>query len=153
MDSSVIVTFLTNTGVGKIAIIEVVCAMAACIPAVIAWTTVKEPSVSDRALLSAALIAALGLAAYPFNSHPVTLDQQIAGVLSSMAHRLALAIWLGGLPGLILLIGVGPVGDDTRQLATVVLRRFSRVATVAMAIILASGCLLTWFLVRNFPAL
>jgi putative copper export protein/mono/diheme cytochrome c family protein len=153
INGSVIVTFLTRTGVGKIAIIEIVCAMAACIPTVIAWVTVKKSSTSDQALLSAALIAGLGLITYPFNSHPVSLNQVIAGPLSSMAHRLALAVWLGGLPALILLIGAGPVADDTRQLAAVVLRRFSRVATVAMAIILASGGLLTWFLVRNFPAL
>ncbi len=149
----VIATFLTKTGVGKIAIVEMACALAACVPAVIAWVTVKKSATSGRALLSAALIAGLGLVAYPFNSHPVSLNQEFAGILSSMAHRLALAIWLGGLPALILLIGAGPVADDTRQLAAVVLRRFSRVATVAMGIILATGGLLTWFLVRNFPSL
>lgn len=150
---SEIAIFLLKTGVGRIAIIEIACAMAVCAPAVIAWVTVKRPATSDWALLCAALIASLGLVTYPFNSHPVTLDQEVLGVLSSIAHRLALAIWLGGLPALILLIGAGPVGDDTRQLAAVVLRRFSRVATVAMIIILATGTLLTWFLVRNFPAL
>ncbi len=150
---SVIATFLLKTGVGRIAIFEIACAMAACIPAAIAWVTVKKPVASGRALLCAALVAGLGLAAYPFNSHPVTLDQQIAGVLSSVAHRLALAVWLGGLPALLLMIGAGPVADDTRQLAAVVLRRFSRVATVAMGIIIATGVLLTWFLVRNFPSL
>jgi putative copper export protein/mono/diheme cytochrome c family protein len=153
IDGSVIATFLTKTGVGKISIIEIACAMAAYIPALIAWVTVKKSSTSDPALLGAAVIAGLGLVTYPFNSHPVTLDQQIAGLLSSIAHRLALAVWLGGLPALILLIGAGPVADDTRQLAAVVLRRFSRLATVAMGIILASGALLTLFLVRNFPSL
>jgi copper resistance protein D len=150
---SVIATFLVKTSVGRITIFEIACAMAACIPAVIAWITVKKTPTSDRALLCAALIAGLGLAAYPFNSHPVTLEQAFMGPLSSMAHRLALAVWLGGLPALILLIGAGAVAGDTRQLAAVVLRRFSRVATVAMVIILASGGLLTWFLVRNFPSL
>ncbi|MGH6819336.1 MAG: CopD family protein, partial [Methylocella sp.] len=41
----------------------------------------------------------------------------------------------------------------TRRLAAVVLRRFSRLATVAMGVILVSGAFLTWYLVRNFPAL
>ena len=150
---SLIATFLLKTGVGRIAIFEIACAMAACIPAAIAWVTVKKQATSGRALLCAALIAGLGLAAYPFNSHPVTLSEQLAGVLSSLAHRLALAVWLGGLPALLLLIGAGPVADDTRQLAAVVLRRFSRVATVAMGIIVATGALLTWFLVRNFSSL
>ncbi|MGH6821295.1 MAG: CopD family protein, partial [Methylocella sp.] len=153
IDATVFAAFLTKTGVGRIAIFEIVCAVTVCIPAVIAWVTLKKSSISDFSLLSSAAVAGLGLAAFPFNSHPVTLDQQAAGLLSSVAHRLALATWLGGLPALILLIGAGPVPDDTRRLAVVVLRRFSRVATVAMCVILASGVLLTWFLVRNFPAL
>ena len=148
----VLATFLTKTGVGRIAIVELAFAMAACIPAVIAWITVKKSSTSDAALLSAAVIAGIGLAVFPFNSHPVTLDQQIAGLSASIAHRLALGVWLGGLPALILLIGAGPVPDDTRRLAAVILRRFSRLATIAMSIILLSGVLLTWFLVRNFSS-
>jgi putative copper export protein/mono/diheme cytochrome c family protein len=153
IDGAVLATFLTKTGVGQIAIIELAFAMAACIPAVIAWTTVKKSSTSDAALFSAAVIAGIGLAVFPFNSHPVTLDRQIAGLSASIAHRLALGVWLGGLPALILLIGAGPVPDDTRRLAAVVLRRFSRLATIAMSIILVSGAFLTWYLVRNLPAL
>jgi len=153
VDGSVIATFLTRTGVGRIAIIEIGCAVAACIPAVIAWITVKKSSTSDLALLLAALVAGIGLAAFPFNSHPVTLDQQIAGLSASIAHRLALGVWLGGLPALILLIGAGPVPDDTRRLAAVILRRFSRLAIVAMSVILVSGTLLTWYLVGNVSSL
>ncbi len=153
VDGSIIGTFLLKTGVGRIAIIEIGCAVAACIPAVIAWITLKKSSTSDRALLLAALVAGIGLAAFPFNSHPVTLDQQIAGLSASIAHRLALGVWLGGLPALILLIGAGPVQDDTRLLAAVILRRFSRLAIVAMGVILVSGTLLTWYLVGNVSSL
>ncbi|MCI0598410.1 MAG: CopD family protein [Beijerinckiaceae bacterium] len=152
IDAAVLVTFLTKTGVGRITIFELACAIAACVPAVIAWVTLKKSRASDRALLAAAVIAGVGLSAYPFNSHPVTLDQQTAGLIASIAHRLALGIWLGGLPALVLLIGAGPVPDVSRQLAAVVLRRFSQLATAAMIVILVSGTLLTWFIVRNFPA-
>jgi putative copper export protein/mono/diheme cytochrome c family protein/peroxiredoxin len=153
VDGSIISTFLLKTGVGRIAIIEIGCAVAACIPAFFAWITVKKSSTSDRALLLAALVAGIGLAAFPFNSHPVTLDQQIAGLSASIAHRLALGVWLGGLPALILLIGAGPVPDDTRRLAAVILRRFSRLAIVAMSVILVSGTMLTWYLVGNVSSL
>jgi putative copper export protein/mono/diheme cytochrome c family protein len=152
VDGAIIRTFLLETGVGRIAIIEIGCAVATCIPAVIAWITLKKSSTSDRVLLLAALVAGIGLAAFPFNSHPVTLDRQIAGLAASIAHRLALGVWLGGLPALILLIGAGPVPDDTRRVAAVILRRFSRLAIVAMSVILISGVLLTWFLVRNFSS-
>jgi putative copper export protein/mono/diheme cytochrome c family protein/peroxiredoxin len=153
VDGSVISTFLLKTGVGRIAIIEIGCAVAACIPAVFAWITVKKSSTSDLVLLLAALVAGIGLAAFPFNSHPVTLDQEIAGLSASIAHRLALGVWLGGLPALILLIGAGPVPDDTRRLAAVILRRFSRLAIIAMSVILVSGTLLTWYLVGNVSSL
>ncbi|MGB8899386.1 MAG: CopD family protein [Methylocella sp.] len=153
VNGAIIGTFLFKTGVGRIAIIEIGYAVAACIPAVIAWVTLKKSAISDLSLLSAAVIAALGLATFPFNSHPVTLDQQIAGLSASIAHRLALGVWLGGLPALILLIGAGPVPDDTRRLAAVILRRFSRLAMVAMSVIVVTGTLLTWFLVGNFPGI
>jgi copper resistance protein D len=153
INGSVMATFLFKTGVGRITIIEIACAMAACIPAVIALTTIKKSSTADVALVSAAVIAGIGLSVFPFNSHPVTLDQEVAGLVSSIAHRLALGAWLGGLPALILLIGAGPLPDDSRRLAAVVLRRFSLLATVAMGIILVTGALLTWFLVRSFPGL
>ncbi|HUB65006.1 MAG TPA: CopD family protein [Methylocella sp.] len=146
-------TFLFKTGVGRIAIVEIGCAIAVCIPAVLAWVTLKKSPVSNLALLAAAEIAAVGLSTFPFNSHPVTLDQQVAGLLASIAHRLALAVWAGGLPALIMLIGTGPVPDDSRRLAAVVLRRFSQLATAAMAVLLVTGVLLTWYLVGNFPGM
>ncbi|QBR72036.1 hypothetical protein CU048_13020 [Beijerinckiaceae bacterium] len=150
---SVLGTFLTKTGVGRIAIVEIACAVAVCVPAVVAWFTLKKLSISDVALLLAAYGAGVGIAAFPFNSHPVTLDQQAIGLFAAVAHRLALSLWLGGLPALILLIGAGPMPDDTRQLAAVVLRRFSKVATYSMIVILASGALLTWYFVGNFSSL
>jgi len=153
VDGSIVETFLFKTGVGHIEIVEIGLAAAACVPAAIAWVMLKNTQVSDVALLAAALISAANLATVPFASHPVTLDAQIAGILSAIAHRLALSLWLGGLPALILLIGAGPVPDDTRRVAALVLRRFSQVATVAMGIILLTGALLTWFLVGNFPGL
>ncbi|MGH6822907.1 MAG: CopD family protein, partial [Methylocella sp.] len=153
VNGSVIGTYLLNTGVGRIAIVEIGCAIAACVPAVIAWITLKKTSISNLALMAAAEFAGVGLATFPFNSHPVTLDQQTAGLLASIAHRLALAVWAGGLPALILLIGAGEVPDDTRRLAAVVLRRFSQLATVAMGVLLVTGVLLTWYLVGNFPGI
>jgi putative copper resistance protein D len=121
INSAVVATFLTKTGVGQIAIVEIAFAMGACVPAAIAWTTLKKSAISEIALLWAAFFVVLGLVIYPFNSHPVALEQAIAGLLSAIAHRLALAVWLGGLPVLILLIGAGPVADDTRQFAAVVI--------------------------------
>ena len=148
-------TFLFKTGVGRFTVFEMACAWLACLPAALAlaWINLKKSSLSNLALLMAAGYAGLGLAAFPFNSHPVTLDQLVTGIVASVAHRLALAVWAGGLPALILLIGAGSIPDDTRRLATVVLRRFSRLASVAMAVLLVTGVLLTYFLVGNVPGM
>ena len=146
-------SFLFKTGVGRFSIVEIACAGLACLPSVLAWINVKKSSLSNLALLAGAVCAGLGLATFPFNSHPVTLDQFVTSIVTSVAHRLALAVWAGGLPALILLIGAGPIPDDTRRLAAVVLRRFSRLASAAMAVLLVTGALLTYFLVGNFPGL
>jgi len=96
VDGTIIGTFLLHTGVGRITIVEIALGAAACVPAIIAWLTLKNPKVSDVALLVAALIAAAGLATVPFASHPTTLDQQILGIGAAIAHRWALSVWLGG---------------------------------------------------------
>jgi mono/diheme cytochrome c family protein/uncharacterized membrane protein/peroxiredoxin len=104
-------------------------------------------------LLIAAFAAGFGQAVVPFASHPTTLDPRWIGLAAAIAHRLALSVWLGGLPALILLIGIGSIAEDTRLFAGPILRRFSRVATVAMVIILATGGILTWYLVGSFPGM
>jgi putative copper export protein len=119
INGAILKTFLCNTVVGRIAIVEISCAIVACIPFVVAWITLKKSSSSNLALLAAAGIAAVGLPF--FLSTAIRLDQQIAGLLASIAHRLALADWAGGLPALIMLIGAGPFPDDTRRLAACVL--------------------------------
>ena len=103
--------------------------------------------------MSAAFAAGFSQAVVPFASHPTTLDPRWIGLAAAIAHRLALSVWLGGLPALILLIGVGTIGEDTRHFAGAILRHFSRVAIVAMLIILVTGGILTWYLVGNFPGM
>ena len=102
--------------------------------------------------MSAAFAAGFGRAVVPFASHPTTLDPRWIGLAAAIAHRLALSVWLGGLPALILLIGVGTIRDDTR------LRRGSSAPLFTGChrcdgVILASGGILTWYLVGNFPAM
>jgi hypothetical protein len=71
INGAILKTFLFNTGVGRIAIVEISCAIVACIPSVVAWITLKKSSSSNLALLAAAGIATVGLPIFPFNSHPV----------------------------------------------------------------------------------
>ncbi|HXW71517.1 MAG TPA: CopD family protein [Methylocella sp.] len=145
--------YLVQTGVGHIVTLHFVAGLTGLALALAAWMMLEKTSLSDKLLLAAAVTAAFGQAALPFASHPTTLDPRWLGLLSSIAHRLALCAWLGGLPALILLIGVGTVTEDTRPFAPQILRRFSNVAKVAMVIILITGAVLTWYLVGNVPAM
>ena len=145
--------YLTQTGVGHITILQFGSAVVACLLAGLAWVMLKKTPASDVLLLSAAVAAGFSQAVVPFASHPTTLDPRWIGLAAAIAHRLALSVWLGGLPALILLIGVGTIGEDTRHFAGAILRHFSRVATVAMLIILATGGILTWYLVGNLPGM
>ncbi|MDQ6703254.1 MAG: CopD family protein [Pseudomonadota bacterium] len=149
----VLETYLMQTGVGHISILQFGSAVVACMLAGLAWVTLKKTPASDLLLLTAALAAGFGQAVVPFASHPTTLDPRWIGLAAAIAHRLALSVWLGGLPALILLIGVGLIAEDTRHFAGGILRHFSRVATVAMVVILATGGILTWYLVGNVSSL
>lgn len=151
-DASIVHKFLAQTWAGKVALFELSFAGAACILSVLAWVMLAQTPVSDRLFPSAALAAGLGLSAVAFASHPTSIEPETIGIFAAITHRVAFSLWLGGLPALILLIGAGPVPDDTRRLAAIVLRRFSHIATVAMLVILVSGSLLTWYLVRNFSS-
>jgi putative copper export protein/mono/diheme cytochrome c family protein len=150
--TAVLHKFLTKTWAGSVALFQLVFAAAALILSFLAWATVKKAPTSDGLFLSAALAAGLSLSAVAFASHPTSIEPETIGIFAAIAHRLALSLWLGGLPALLLLIGVGPLPDDTRRLAAIVLRRFSHIATVAMLVIVVSGSLLTWYLVRNFSS-
>jgi putative copper export protein/mono/diheme cytochrome c family protein len=146
-------TYLIRTGVGRITILQFGSAVVACLLAGLAWVTRKKTSASDLLLLVAAGAAGFGQVVVPFASHPTTLDPRWIGLAAAIAHRLALSVWLGGLPALILLIGIGSIGEDTRHFTGPILHRFSRVATVAMVVILATGGILTWYLVGSFPGM
>ncbi len=101
----VLETYLMQTGVGHISILQFGSAVVACMLAGLAWVTLKKTPASDLLLLTAALAAGFGQAVVPFASHPTTLDPRWIGLAAAIAHRLALSVWLGGLPALILLIG------------------------------------------------
>lgn len=144
--------FLRQTWAGRVMAVEIGYAFVAAALAVTAWIRLAKTSTSDLSLM-AAIAAGLGLATVAFASHPTSADPKALSIFAAIAHRLGFGFWLGGLPALILLIGVGPVADDTRRLAALILRQFSHIATIAMAVILASGVVLTWLVLGEFAPL
>ncbi len=144
--------FLRQTWAGRVMAVEIGYAFAAAVLAVAAWLRLTKTSTGDLSLL-AAITAALGLASFAFASHPTSVDPKALGILAAIIHRWGFSLWLGGLPALILLIGAGPVAEDSRRLAVLILRQFSHIATVAMAGVLVTGVLLTWLILGEFAPL
>jgi len=86
--------------VGHITILQFGSAVVACLLAGLAWVMLKRHrprtcSVECRSR------AGFSQAVVPFASHPTTLDPRWIGLAAAIAHRLALSVWLGGLPALI----------------------------------------------------
>jgi copper transport protein len=93
--------------------------------------------------VSALLVLGAGLAVVAaLNGHARTLGNPRLAVASVTVHLLAVAVWVGGLA---VLVGVGGpawrrlAGADRPALLRQVVPRFSRVAMVAVAVVLVTG--------------
>jgi len=78
------------------------------------------------------------------NGHARTLGHPVVGVLSVAVHLVAVGVWVGGLAALVALGGSAwraLAAERRPALAGQVIRRFSRVATVAMLVVVATGIL------------
>jgi copper transport protein len=88
-------------------------------------------------------VGALLVGAFSVTSHAAgSLILPWVAVFVDWAHTLAVGAWVGGLAALALVLPVAlrPYsGDDQRQALLIVLRRFSRLALVALAVVAATG--------------
>ncbi|MEA2825607.1 MAG: copper transport protein [Actinomycetota bacterium] len=78
------------------------------------------------------------------NGHARTLGRPAVAVASVAVHLLAVGVWVGGLAALVALGGAGWRSLPTDQrptLAREVISRFSRLAVVAMLVVVATGVL------------
>ncbi len=88
-------------------------------------------------------LAAVGLSS-AFGGHGATGRWETVGIITTVVHVAAMAIWLGG---------IAMVALTVRSLSVEALRRFSAVALVAMACIVASGAVQAIRQVGSFDAL
>jgi putative copper export protein/methionine-rich copper-binding protein CopC len=88
-------------------------------------------------------IGALILGTFSITSHVAgALTMAWVGIFVDWAHRLAVAMWVGGLFALMICLNIAlqPYADDQRMTALrVVIKRFSGVAIGALAVTIASG--------------
>ena len=91
-------------------------------------------------------IAAVGLALVPaLAGHAWTAEVRLVAVVSDVVHFAAAAVWTGGLVGLLLTRGT----PDHRE----TVRRFSRVALGAVAVVAVTGTISGFLQVRSVDAL
>lgn len=101
--------------------------------------------------ITAALLLTIGLAGHAGTLPPVALN-----LGADLVHLLGVAVWIGGLVGLVLLAFPATRGvaeTDRVGLMAPVVSRFSDYAMVAVAVIVASGVLRGYLEIRSIDGL
>ena len=101
--------------------------------------------------IAAALLLTIGLAGHAGTLPPIALN-----LTADLVHLLGVAVWLGGLIGLVLLAFPatrGTTETDRVGLLAPVISRFSDFALVAVAVIVASGVLRGYLEIRSIDGL
>jgi len=112
---------------------------------VIALTGARRSSGYGDLLLPAAAIITSSV----MTSHSMArLDYRAPLVVFTALHQAATAVWLGGLPYLLIAIRRAPAPDFARQLSA----RFSQLALVSVAVLASAGLLLSFAYVGSFKA-
>jgi putative copper resistance protein D len=144
IDTTALLTAMQATGFGHLWILRL--ALASVAAAVAAASLGSEIHHSDLVLL---LMAGALLATLAGTGH--TQDEEgvraLIHAVADASHLLAAGAWLGGL------IMLGVVLNTSVPRIDVILRRFSSMGYVAVAALLATGLVNTWFLVGSVSRL
>ncbi len=104
----------------------------------------RSAGYADLLLPAAAIITSSVM-----TSHSMArLDYRAPLVVFTALHQAATAVWLGGLPYLLIAIRRAPAPDFARQLSA----RFSQLALVSVAVLASAGLLLSFAYVGSFKA-
>jgi putative copper resistance protein D len=143
LDPRVLSTVIGNTGFGRIWIWR----LAGLVVLLLLFLPNSVPPWLAPVRIAA---SALILASLSAVGHAATSDgpEAVLHAASDAAHLLAAGLWLGGLLPL-----AAELARGERPEQEAVLRRFSGVATVAVAVLVLSGAVNSWFLVGTFEAL
>ena len=104
----------------------------------------RSTSYTDLLLPAVAIITSSVM-----TSHSIArLDYRAPLIAFTFLHQAATAVWLGGLPYLLIAIRRAPAADFARQLSA----RFSQLALVSVAVLASAGLLLSFAYVGSFKA-
>lgn len=148
VDPKVLLSVVRATDFGPLWIVRLVLAIGAAV------VLSRWPSPSALWLLP--LSAMLLLASLAGTGH-ARVAEGGAGMLHvavDAAHLIAAGVWIGGLWPLLFAMSINDMPDDRDEIAiSEVLLRFSSVGYVAVATLVASGLVNSWFLVGSLNAL
>lgn len=105
----------------------------------------------------ALVLSALLLASLAWSGHAVGEEGRNHAIhlTADIVHLLAAGVWLGGLPMLALLFhrALAAATVDAHEVAREATRRFSVMGLIAVAALLTTGSVNTWYLAGSLPAL
>lgn len=101
------------------------------------------------------LLAGLVVAAVAWSGHAAATEgpERAIHLLGATAHALAAGVWIGGLAGLTLLLRASQRDRSLLEVAQRAATGFSRLAAVAVAVLLLTGAVHVWVLVGSLPSL
>jgi putative copper resistance protein D len=147
IDTTAWLTVMQTTGFGHLWILRLALASVAVAVAVaVAAAGLGEIHRSDVVLL---LVAGAMLATLAGTGHTQDEDgvRALIHIVVDACHLLAAGAWLGGL------IMLGVVLNTSLPKINVILRRFSSMGYIAVAVLLTTGLVNTWFLVGSVSSL
>lgn len=104
-----------------------------------------------------AVLGAASLLAISLTSHAAaTVNVETAATLNDFVHLIAVAVWVGGLCGLALFVRLilkTREGSERRETLSALVRRFSLVAGLSVAVIILTGLYSAWAQVVTVEAL
>ena len=98
--------------------------------------------------LALGVLAVGVVASFPFTGHAVAGDQRLLALGSDLVHVSAMSVWLGGLMMLVVPLMRSPPAEVAPAV-----QRFSTVALVCVALLVATGSYQAWRQVRAWGAL
>ncbi len=136
---------------------------ASAVAVIVAW---RRGDSLALAILGAVLGAA-SLLTISLTSHAAaTVNVRIEAIINDFMHLVAVAVWVGGLMGLVLAVRVVlkaravreppphvDGGSERREMLSALVRRFSLVAGLSVAVIILTGIYSAWAQVTVLPAL
>jgi putative copper resistance protein D len=153
LDREMLSTVLGDTSFGKVWIARLILTIVII---VIIWSRFDSES-GPRSNVIVPVLAAAVLVSLAGVGHS-QVEEGIAGaihVVSDAAHLLAAGAWLGGLVPLVLILSTDRRDREASAAAHLdeVLMRFSGIGYVAVATLIGTGLVNSWYLVGNFSGL